>query len=113
MEHNNYWVRVDERLVRELGEAAAYLYGKMVKYQQGFTKDDNGFFFRMFEDMEEELGWSRNKISRTVKTLEEVGLLEVRRQRGGLSFYRVKARQNDAPHASEWIQFMRQNDDIK
>ena len=112
MLQSNFWVRVDERMVRELGESAAYLFGKMVKYQRGFTKNDNDFFFRIFYAMEAELGWSRNKVSRTVKILEEAGLLEVQRCRGGLSFYRVKMRQNDAPHASEWIQFMRQNDDI-
>jgi len=99
MEQENWWVRVNELMAKELGETAAYLYGKMMKYQHGFTKNDNEFFFRMFDDMEAELGWSRNKVSRTIKILEQAGLLEVKRHRGGLSYYRVKLRQNSTSHA--------------
>lgn len=72
----NQFVKLDLRLVQEIGLDAAFLYAVLKNASQVWTKDDDGYFTIWTKYLAKQTGWSKNKVIWTRDKLIELKLLK-------------------------------------
>ena len=72
----NQFVKLDLRLVQEIGLDAAFLHAVLKNASQVWSKDDDGYFAIWTKYLMQQAGWGKDKTIKTRDALIKAGLLE-------------------------------------
>lgn len=72
----NQFVKLDLRLVQEIGLDAAFLHAVLKNASQVWTKDDDGYFTIWTKYLMQQTGWWQGKIIKERNRLIELGLID-------------------------------------